>query len=364
MFVESSIGQHGHRAVGKIDAGAAQAGLGIDGRARPHVVAHVGDVHLQGVVPVGQPVHPHGIVEIARRLAVDGHDIHIAEIAAALQLFRRDHAGNGLRLLQHFGRKLVRQVMLADHDFHIYAKIVGVPQNFDHAAHRTRPALRILQQFHVHHHAVQFGGRFHLRGRHADTVQHRTCRGKFHAFRNIDPLLDAVVMRHHVLPAAPDVKLADHRGVGPPQHFDDLAIGAAVGFDTRDANYYAVAMHGLLGRFGRNENVALYTFQRPLGYQKSVTIAVHIQAAHGEFAAAGGDRILTGAQLQQIAAGDKPHQGGLQFLAFPAFSAQFANQLLEVGPGVRQVTDVVEKNRVGHTPILLATPAKLVTSIR
>src|SRR5471032_1854697 len=169
---------------------------------------------------------------------------------------------------------------------------------------------------------------------------------------------------HYVLPAAPDVKLADHRGVGAPQDFDDLAIGAAIGFDARDANHHAVSVHGLLRRVGWNEDVALYPFQRPLGYQKPIAIAVHVQAPHREFPAAGCNRILAAPKLQQIAARNQAHQRGFQLLALLAPGAQFANQLFEISPGVRQLTNVFQQNRVRHTQILLATPAKLVTSLR
>ena len=47
----------------------------------------------------------------------------------------RDHAGDGLRLLDHFGRKMVRQMVLADDDLDVDAEIAGRAQNFDHAPH-------------------------------------------------------------------------------------------------------------------------------------------------------------------------------------------------------------------------------------
>ena len=82
-------GQHGDGAIGEIDAGAAQARFGIDGRAGPHVMADVGDVDVQREVAVGQAIDPDGIVEIARGFAIDGDDVHAAEIAAAGQFARR-----------------------------------------------------------------------------------------------------------------------------------------------------------------------------------------------------------------------------------------------------------------------------------
>ena len=81
--VESSNGQHGYGAVGKVDAGAAQSGFQIDGRFRENVVADVGDVDLQRVVAVGEAIHQDGVVEIARGFAVDGDDRQVAEVAAA-----------------------------------------------------------------------------------------------------------------------------------------------------------------------------------------------------------------------------------------------------------------------------------------
>ncbi len=74
-------------------------------RAGPDVVADVGDVHVQGVVAVGQAVDPDGVVEIAGGFAVDGDDGEIAEIAAACEFARRMYAGMPLRLLEHFGRE-------------------------------------------------------------------------------------------------------------------------------------------------------------------------------------------------------------------------------------------------------------------
>src|SRR5258707_1190763 len=77
-------------AVGEVDAGAAQAGLGVDGRARTHVVADVRDVDVERVVAVGQTIYPDGIVEIARGLPVDGHHRHVAEIAPPFEVGGRD----------------------------------------------------------------------------------------------------------------------------------------------------------------------------------------------------------------------------------------------------------------------------------
>src|ERR1019366_2429999 len=260
------VGQHGDGAIREVNAGAAQLGFQIDGRSGTHIVADVGDVDVQGVVAVREATDPDGVVEIARRLAIDGDDRHVAEVAAANDLGLGDPSGHRLRLLDHLGRKLVGQVVLADDDLHVDAEIVGVAEDFDHAAHRRRAALGVLQQFDVDYHAFQLGDRIHLARGHPDAV-HRGGPGgrEFHAVGDLDPLVDPVVGGHHVAAAAADFELADHGGVSALQHLDDIAVGAAAGLDARDAHDHAVAVHGLLGRFRGDEDVAVDARNRTFG---------------------------------------------------------------------------------------------------
>ena len=136
--------------------------------------------------------------------------------------------------------------------------------------------------------------------------------------------------------------------MGALQHLDDLAIGAAAGLDAGDAHDHAVAVHGLLGGFGGDEDVAGDARNRTFGDQEPVTIAMQIEASDGEFAAAGGDHVLAALQLDQVAARREARQRGFQLVAALAFSAQLAHQLLEVGPRVRQLGDVGYNCRVGH----------------
>ncbi len=89
-----------------------------------HVMRHVGDVYLQLEVTVLQPPHRHRIIEVARRLAVDGDDGQRPVVAPVHQLFRRNRPLKLLRLLQDFDGKLVRQMVLANDDLDIDAEIV------------------------------------------------------------------------------------------------------------------------------------------------------------------------------------------------------------------------------------------------
>ena len=171
----------------------------------------------------------------------------VAEVAAAGEFGGGDDAGDGLRLLDHFGRELVRQVVLADDDFDVHAEIVGVAEDLDHAADRSGAALGVLEQLDVDDHAVEFFDRGDLRGG-STPMRSGLRRGgrNLHAVGDLDPLLQALVVRDHVSAAAADAELADHGGVGALQDLDDFAVGAAAGLDAGDADHHAVAVHGLL----------------------------------------------------------------------------------------------------------------------
>ncbi len=77
-----------------------------------------------------------------------------------------------------------------------------------------------------------------------------------------------------ILPALADAELADHGEVRAPQHLDDFAIGSPAGFDAGDADQHAIAVHGFLGRIGRQEDVALNAFDGMIGDQETVAIAM------------------------------------------------------------------------------------------
>ena len=81
--------KHRDRPVREIDAGTTQSRLSIDRTARRDVMAYVRDVNLQRIVAVRQLVDQYGVIEIARRFAVDGHDGQIAEIRAGRCRSRR-----------------------------------------------------------------------------------------------------------------------------------------------------------------------------------------------------------------------------------------------------------------------------------
>ena len=132
------LGQHGDGAIGEIDAGAADAGFKVEGGAGADVLGHIGDVNLKLITTMGALADEHGVVEVARGLAVDGDDGQRAEVGPAgggVLVEVRDAAGLGEDGLG----KEARQLVLADHHLHVDAEVVGRAENFQDAADgRTR----------------------------------------------------------------------------------------------------------------------------------------------------------------------------------------------------------------------------------
>ena len=71
-------------------------------------------------------------------------------------------AGTASACSTHLGRKLVRQMMLADDDLDIDAEIVRAAEDLDHAADGAAALLRKFEQLDIDDHAVQLFDRFDL----------------------------------------------------------------------------------------------------------------------------------------------------------------------------------------------------------
>ena len=98
-------------------------------------MAHVGDVYVQREMAGRQTVHPHGVIKIARRFAVDGVNIELTEVAPPFGFRGGDRRRDALRLFQYVGRKPVRDVVLANDGLDIDSEIVRMPQHLHDAAH-------------------------------------------------------------------------------------------------------------------------------------------------------------------------------------------------------------------------------------
>src|SRR5579872_5075985 len=91
-------------------------------------------MNLQFKVAIFEPRHQHGIIEVTRGFAVDGHNRKIAKVAPLAELRRRNDRLNGCGLIEHFFGKPVWKVMFADDDFDIDAEVIFVSENLDDSA--------------------------------------------------------------------------------------------------------------------------------------------------------------------------------------------------------------------------------------
>ena len=90
-------------------------------------------MHLQFVPAVVALLHQDGIVEVASRFAVDGDDRQAAKVATAGH-FLEIEMSHAAGFFQNVFGKHARKLVLADHHLHVDAEVVGIAQDFYHAA--------------------------------------------------------------------------------------------------------------------------------------------------------------------------------------------------------------------------------------
>src|ERR1700693_2230203 len=193
-------------------------------------------------------------------------------------------------------------MMLPDDDLDIDAEVVGVAEQFDHATDGMLAIFREFENLDVDDHAVEVISASNRNRRDADAVATAGLGRDLHAFGNVDPLANAVVMWDDVRATLANLKLADHSWMSAPQDFDDLTVGAAVALDAGNADHHAIAMHGGLRGVARNINVAAQPFDGMIGDHESISVAVHVQTANRVFAAQATEHVMAGLSLDQVAA--------------------------------------------------------------
>ena len=215
--------QHGNRAVGEVNGRAAQTRLEIDSRSLTHIMRNVGDVHLQLEVACRQPAHRHSIIEIACRLPIDSNNGQCTVIMPMRQLLRRQRSLESFCLLQYLYRKLVRQVVLANNDLNIHAKIVRIAEYLHYSPGRSLCRRRPTRDLDIHHEPLEiviFAAMHFLTqdavrsGVHECTIL-ALLLGKgetrpLHPLRNHNFLRHLIVNRRHVILPRAVMEGADH----------------------------------------------------------------------------------------------------------------------------------------------------------
>ena len=209
----------------------------------------------------------------------------------------------------------MRDVMLADDDFDVDAEVVRTAQHFDYAARGVPAIFREFENFDVDDHAVEIFGICDVDGLDANAVRSQGRGRKFHAFGNVDPLIDALVVRNDVGAAFAETKFADDGEMGAAQDFDDFTVGAAIALNARYVDHHAVPMHGGLGGLARDVDIAAQAFDGTVGDEEAVTIAMHIEPADGVLARETRGDEMAGADLHQVASAGQAIEGGIHLFA-------------------------------------------------
>ena len=115
----------------------------------------IGNVDVKFVVPALQAAHQHGIVKVAGRFSVDGHNRQVAIINPAGNLAGWNDRTDLLRLFQNFRRENMRDVVLADDHFHIHAKIVFISEDLHHPPAGALRCGGPLHDFDLHNHIFE-----------------------------------------------------------------------------------------------------------------------------------------------------------------------------------------------------------------
>ena len=249
-------------------------------------------VNLQFEVAIRQCGHHDRVIEVTRRLAVDGNHREISEVAAMMKFVSWNHRWDGLGLFENFRGKAVRKVKFPDHDFDIDAKIVFAAKNLNHPSARILRGRRPVDNLDVDHDAFKIvpfetprsflaeyavdGSRVPglplsavcpvrlsgvtLRTSHSGDRRRRnltalTRRG-LPAGRNNDFLSDLAVDRLYVIVPAAIVKNADYRGVRALHRSHNAAFRASIGTDRANVDQHLIAVHGVPELMGRDKDVA------------------------------------------------------------------------------------------------------------
>ncbi len=197
-------------------------------------MADVGDRHQQAPAALGG-LGEHGIVEVARVLAVDRHERHVAQVDARAEALGLDGLAVAPRLAQHGRRELVWQLVRGDRE---------LDRGLRHA---------LLRQ-----HAGDAADRLGVPARRLDDLgddQAAVGRAALVARRDHDALADAAVVGRDEADAALEVEAAGDLARAALEHLDDLAFLAVAAIDADDPHRDAVAVHDAAHLRWREEGV-------------------------------------------------------------------------------------------------------------
>ena len=146
--------QHRNDTARKVDRGRTLVGVVVQRIARLDVMADVRDGHQQSPALLATDLGwlaVHGIVEVARVLAVDRHQRHIGQVDPVLHVGRAHLVRQLAGLREGLGREAVRHFVFAHGDLDLHAGVVDVTEHLGDPPHWLRVQRRRLRQLDRHH---------------------------------------------------------------------------------------------------------------------------------------------------------------------------------------------------------------------
>jgi hypothetical protein len=254
-------------------------------------VGYVSDVHLK-MPACRAALDVNSVIEIARGLAVDRNDRELSKIAAACCVSCTNWMRSTSSLRQYIVGEAVGKMMLADQNFHVYAKVARAAENFYDAAGGSYACTWEAGEFDVDDCAIEivgadFGIWFGIR-----------CGWPFFTRRNYDLLQDAGFVWAHYVAVAATMENADDGGMSAIEDADDAAFGAsgarcgppATMRTVRarlNSGFDLVTVHGVAQMIRWNKQVAIDIRARLIRHDETVTVAMRDQAAYNEIAIPG-----------------------------------------------------------------------------
>jgi hypothetical protein len=321
------------------------------------------DLELESAV--GAIGDEHGIVEIARGLAVDGDDGQIAEVAAAIYFGWVD-VGNGAGFGEDFFREDAGELMLTDHHFDVDAEVIGIAEDFDDATDGRSRGSRPAGDLNVDNEAFEVVivcGCCRFASDDAMRSFHSLFSGYFLAAGDDDVLRHAIVKWNEPVArfaiGSGVVKDADDSRIATLEDAGDASETATVGAGRGEFDEDFIALHGAVDLIGRDKDVIVFCCSLTrIGADETVAVAMEIETA--------GEQVVAGC------AGGLPRNGPMLTISFdevaarrdasqllkeqtaltPAAQTDFADELLIAGfasggtGNMRQQFAVVHRSRV------------------
>jgi hypothetical protein len=250
-------------------------------------VGDVGDVHLEEPAAVLAALDVNGIVEIAGRFAVNRDDGKLAKILASGAVGIADGASNLFGVVDDFGRKGVRQVVLADDDFGVDAEIAGTAEDFGDASGGGHAPTAIAGNFGIDDGSIELGdvgeafasSGLLLRG---GKELFAESAGKFVSGGEFDFVLNARVVWCYNAAAGRIAEKTHDGGMRAADDADDASFGASrtgKAAEASDPGNHGVSVHRVFDVIARNEEIAIDVRKGNVRDHEAIAVVMQDEAA-------------------------------------------------------------------------------------